>query len=268
MELLVVDAVEGAALCVLRRAAGLRRSPTLPDDTPTLPIKKVGVIGAGTMGGGISMNFLNAGIPVTIVETAQDSARPRPRRSSASNYENTAKKGRLTHGGCRDAHGAAHADARSSTRSPIAISSSRRCSRTWTIKKEIFAQARHDRQAGRDPRLQHVLSRRRRDRLRRPSRPEHVLGMHFFSPANVMRLLEVVRGAKTAKPVIATVDAARARRSARSASLVGVCYGFVGNRMLAAAPARGAEADPRRRDALGRRPRASTISACRWVRSR
>ena len=86
-------------------------------------------------------------------------------------------------------------------------------------------------------------------------RPGSVLGMHFFSPANVMRLLEVVRGAKTEKPVLATAMKL-AKQIGKIGVLVGVCHGFVGNRMLARAPARGAGADPGRRDALGRRPRA------------
>ena len=123
------------------------------------------------------------------------------------------------------------------------------------IKKDIFAQARRDRQAGRDPGLQHLLSRHQRDRRSVTKRPDHVLGMHFFSPANVMRLLEVVRGDKTAKPVRRDGDADRQEdRQGRGA----------GRRLprlrrqshARPAPARGAEADPRRRDAVGRRPRA------------
>src|SRR6185312_16203906 len=116
----------------------------VPDTTPTLPIKKVGVIGAGTMGGGISMNFLNVGIPVTIVETAQP-ALDRGLATIRRNYENTAKK--------------------------VAILAS---NASYLNIDEIASVT---------------------------SRPDHVLGMHFFSPANVMRLLEVVRGEKTAKPV-------------------------------------------------------------------
>ena len=95
------------------------KMPDVPADTPEIPIKKVGVIGAGTMGGGISMNFLNAGIPVTIVEMKQE-ALDRGLAVIRKNYENTAKKGRIIDGGCRKAHGAAHRHARASTISPIA----------------------------------------------------------------------------------------------------------------------------------------------------
>jgi 3-hydroxyacyl-CoA dehydrogenase len=201
----------------------------VPDDTPTLPIKKVGVIGAGTMGGGISMNFLNAGIPVTIVETAQarSTAASAP---SAKQLREHRQEGPADAGRRRDAHGAAQPGS-ISMRSPIAISSSRRCSRTWRSRRTFSRKL--DKIAKPGAILASNTSYLDIDEIAAVTkRPDHVLGMHFFSPANVMRLLEVVRGAKTAKPVIATAMQL-ARKIGKVGVLVGVCHGFVGNRMLA-----------------------------------
>jgi 3-hydroxyacyl-CoA dehydrogenase len=201
----------------------------VPDDTPTLPIKKVGVIGAGTMGGGIAMNFLNAGIPVTIVETAQE-ALNRGVGTIRRNYENTAKKGRLTQ---------ADVETRIGLLSPgLSLDALADCDliieavfENMEIKKEVFGKL--DRIAKPGAILASNTSYLNIDEIAAATnRPDHVLGMHFFSPANVMRLLEVVRGAKTAKPVIATVMQL-ARKIGKVGVLVGVCYGFVGNRMLA-----------------------------------
>ena len=201
----------------------------VPDDTPVLPIKKVGVIGAGTMGGGIAMNFLNAGIPVTIVETAQD-ALDRGLATIRRNYDSTAKKGRLT---------AADVTTRMGLLSPsLNLEALTDCDllieavyENMDIKKEVFRKL--DKITRKDAILASNTSYLNIDEIAAvTSRPEYVLGMHFFSPANVMRLLEVVRGAKTAKPVIVTVMQL-ARKIGKVAVLVGVCHGFVGNRMLA-----------------------------------
>jgi 3-hydroxyacyl-CoA dehydrogenase len=201
----------------------------VPDDTPTLPIKKVGVIGAGTMGGGISMNFLNAGIPVTIVETAQ-AALDRGVGTIRRNYDNTAKKGRLT---------AADVETRMGLLTPgLNLETLSDCDlvieavfEDMDIKKEVFRKL--DKIAKPGAILASNTSYLNIDEIASvTSRPDYVLGMHFFSPANVMRLLEVVRGAKTAKPVIATVMQL-ARKIGKIGVLVGVCHGFVGNRMLA-----------------------------------
>jgi 3-hydroxyacyl-CoA dehydrogenase len=201
----------------------------VPDDTPTLPIKKVGVIGAGTMGGGISMNFLNAGIPVTIVETAQ-AALDRGLGTIRRNYENTAKKGRLTQ---------ADVETRMGLLSPsLDLAALADCDliieavfENMEIKREVFRKL--DKIAKQGAILASNTSYLNVDEIASvTSRPDHVIGTHFFSPANVMRLLEVVRGTKTAKPVIATVMQL-ARKIGKTAALVGVCYGFVGNRMLA-----------------------------------
>ena len=200
----------------------------VPDDTPILPIKKVGVIGAGTMGGGISMNFLNAGIPVAIVETAQD-ALDRGVATIRRNYDNTAKKGRLTQADVQTRMGllspGLNLDALSDCDLVIEA-----IYENMDIKKEVFRKL--DKIAKPGAILASNTSYLNIDEIASvTSRPDHVIGMHFFSPANVMRLLEVVRGEKTAKPVIATVMQL-ARKIGKIAVLVGVCHGFVGNRML------------------------------------
>ena len=200
----------------------------VPEDTPVLPIRKVGVIGAGTMGGGISMNFLNAGIPVTIVEAAQD-ALERGVATIRRNYDNTAKKGRMA---------AADVEARMRLLSPgLDLGVLSDCDlvieavyEDMVIKQDVFRKL--DRIAKKDAILASNTSYLNIDEIAGVTgRPESVLGMHFFSPANVMRLLEVVRGAKTAKPMIATAMQL-ARKIGKIGVLVGVCHGFVGNRML------------------------------------
>ena len=200
----------------------------VPDDTPILPIKKVGVIGAGTMGGGISMNFQNAGIPVAIVETAQD-ALDRGVATIRRNYDNTAKKGRLTQADVQTRMGllspGLNLDALSDCDLVIEA-----IYENMDIKKDVFRKL--DKIAKPGAILASNTSYLNIDEIASvTSRPDHVIGMHFFSPANVMRLLEVVRGEKTAKPVIATVMQL-ARKIGKIAVLVGVCHGFVGNRML------------------------------------
>ncbi len=201
----------------------------IPDDTPTLPIRQVGVIGAGTMGGGISMNFLNAGIPVTIVETKQE-ALERGLLVIRRNYENTAKKGRMT---------AADVETRMGLlKGTLDLGALADCDlvieavfENMAIKKDIFA--RLDAIAKPGAILASNTSYLDIDEIAAATkRPDHVLGMHFFSPANVMRLLEVVRGDRTARPVVATAMRT-ARTIGKIAALVGVCHGFVGNRMLA-----------------------------------
>jgi len=200
----------------------------VPDSTPLLPIERVGVIGAGTMGGGIAMNFLNIGIPVTIVETAQD-ALDRGIGTIRRNYENTAKRGRLTQ---------ADLTTRMGLLSPgLKLEALSECDlvieavyENMDIKKDVFRKL--DAIAKKGAILASNTSYLNIDEIASVTgRPENVLGMHFFSPANVMRLLEVVRGKKTAKPVIATVMQL-ARKIGKVAVLVGVCHGFVGNRML------------------------------------
>lgn len=203
--------------------------PDVPDDTPTIPVKKVGVIGAGTMGGGIAMNFLNAGIPVTIIEAKQENLE-RGVGIIRKNYENTAKKGRLTQDDVEKRMGLltpsmemeALADCDMIIEAVFEL---------MEIKKEVFTKL--DKIAKPGAILATNTSYLDVNEIAAvTSRPESVIGTHFFSPANVMRLLELVRGDKTSKEVIATCMKL-SKAIGKVPVLVGVCYGFVGNRMLA-----------------------------------
>ena len=202
--------------------------PDVGDDVEVLPIKTVGVIGAGTMGGGISMNFLNAGIPVKIVEMKQE-ALDRGLGVIRKNYENTAKKGRLTQDDVEKRMAALTGS--------LELSDLADCDliieavfENMDIKKDIFGKL--DKIAKPGAILATNTSYLNVDEIASAtSRPESVIGLHFFSPANVMRLLEIVRGDKTSKPVIAT-SMKLAKTIGKVGVLVGVCPGFVGNRML------------------------------------
>ncbi|SFV13110.1 3-hydroxyacyl-CoA dehydrogenase [Methylobacterium sp. 174MFSha1.1] len=203
--------------------------PDVPDDTPARPIARVGVIGAGTMGGGISMNFLNAGIPVTIVETKRE-ALDRGLKTIRTNYENTAKKGRLKPEDVETRMGLLSdtLDLEQLAECDLIIEA---VFEDMGIKKEIFSKL--DKIAKPGAILASNTSYLDVDAIAAmTNRPADVIGMHFFSPANVMRLLEVVRGEKTAKDVIATAMQI-GRKIGKIPVLVGVCHGFVGNRMLA-----------------------------------
>jgi 3-hydroxyacyl-CoA dehydrogenase len=201
----------------------------LAKDIPLREIKHVGVVGAGTMGGGIAMNFLQKGIPVTIVEQAQDNL-DRGVGVIRRSFEASAGKGRFT---------SAQVEQIMGLLSPsLALEDLSDCDlvieavyEAMDLKQEVFAKL---------------------DRICKPgvilatntsyldvneiasatSRPQEVLGMHFFSPANVMKLLEVVRGDKTSDDALATVMAL-AKRIGKIAVVAGVCHGFIGNRMLA-----------------------------------
>jgi 3-hydroxyacyl-CoA dehydrogenase len=197
-------------------------------DVATKPIARVGVIGAGTMGGGISMNFLTAGIPVTIVETAQE-ALDRGVAIMRRNYENTAKKGRMTMDEVEARIGrlTPTLDFNALAEADLVIEA---VYENMEIKKSIFE--RLDGVAKPGAILASNTSYLNIDEIAaKTKRPEDVLGMHFFSPANVMRLLEIVRGAKTSKTTLATI-AALAPKIGKVGVTVGVCHGFVGNRML------------------------------------
>ncbi len=203
--------------------------PDVPDDTQTIPIKKVGVIGAGTMGGGISMNFANAGIPVTIVEMKQD-ALDRGLKIVRGNYERSAKGGRFTMDDVEKRMGLLTGS--------LNLEDLKDCDlvieavfERMDIKKEVFAKL--DGVVKQGAILATNTSYLNVDEIASATkRPEFVIGLHFFSPANVMRLLEIVRGEKTSKEVIAT-SMKLAKTIGKVAVLVGVCPGFVGNRMLA-----------------------------------
>ncbi len=200
----------------------------VPADTPLRPIRKVGVIGAGTMGGGISMNFLSAGIPVTIVEMQQE-ALDRGTGTIRKNYEATAAKGRMKPEQVEAAMGA--------LTPTLSLEDLADCDlvieavyENMDVKKDIFGKLDAICKPGAI--LASNTSYLDIDEIAASTkRPEDVLGMHFFSPANVMKLLEVVRGDKTAGDVLATVmDLAKKIR--KVAVVAGVCHGFIGNRML------------------------------------
>ncbi len=202
--------------------------PDIPKDTPLLPIRKAAVIGAGTMGGGIAMNYANAGIPVILKETSQ-AALDRGIATIRKNYENSVKKGRfpqavmdqrmalitpaLTYNGFADAD--------------IIVEA---VFEEMKLKKQIFTEM--DAVAKPDAILASNTSTLNIDQIASATkRPEMVIGHHFFSPANVMRLLEIVRGEATTNQVIAT-SMDLAKRLKKVGVLVGNCFGFVGNRMF------------------------------------
>jgi 3-hydroxyacyl-CoA dehydrogenase len=210
--------------------------PDVPSDTPVKPIRKAAVLGAGTMGGGIAMNFANVGIPVTVIE-ANGAALERGLGVVRKNYEISAGRGGMAREdidkrmalikGSVSYDDLADAD--------IIIEA---VFEDMALKKEVFGTL--DRFAKPDAILATNTSTLDINAIAAATkRPESVIGLHFFSPANVMRLLEIVRGAKTAKPVIAT-SMTLAKTIRKVPALVGVCDGFVGNRMLAQ---RGREAE-------------------------
>jgi 3-hydroxyacyl-CoA dehydrogenase len=203
--------------------------PDVPADTPTIPVDKVGIIGAGTMGGGIAMNFLNTGLPVTIVETKQE-ALDRGIATIRKNYENSAKKGRFTMEEVEKRMGllTGSLDMNALADCDLVIEA---VFENMDIKKQVFGKL--DEIVKQGAILATNTSALNIDEIATAvKRPEAVIGLHFFSPANVMRLLEVVRADKTSKEVIAT-SMQIAKKIGKIAALVGVCPGFVGNRILA-----------------------------------
>ncbi len=208
-----------------------REAAKIPDvaaDTPAKEIKKAAVIGAGTMGGGIAMNFANAGIPVTVVEVAKD-ALDRGLGIVRKNYEATASRGRLTQADVEKRMGliTGSVDFKAAADADIVIEA---VFEEMEIKKDVFAKL--DAICKPDAVLATNTSTLDVDEIASATkRPESVIGTHFFSPANVMRLLENVRGKKSSKTTIATAMSV-GRRIGKVPVLVGVCYGFVGNRML------------------------------------
>ncbi|WP_298686939.1 3-hydroxyacyl-CoA dehydrogenase NAD-binding domain-containing protein [uncultured Sphingomonas sp.] len=200
----------------------------IPKDTPLIPIRKVGILGAGTMGGGIAMNFLSAGIPVTIVEREQ-AALDRGVATIRRNYEATASKGRMT---------AAQVETATGLLTPtLSYDDLADCDlvieavfELMAIKKDVFGTL--DRIVKPGAILASNTSYLDVDEIAAATkRPESVIGLHFFSPANVMKLLEIVRGAKTAPSVLATCMAL-SKTIKKVAVVAGVCDGFIGNRML------------------------------------
>ncbi len=200
----------------------------LPEDTKPRDIRKVGVIGAGTMGGGISMNFLSAGIPVTIVEMGQE-ALDRGTLLMRKNYEATAAKGRMTSEQVEQAMGL--------LTPTLDFDALKDCDliieavyENMDVKKDVFG--RLDKIAKKGAILASNTSYLDVNEIAASiSRPQDVLGLHFFSPANIMKLLEVVRGDKTAPDVLLTAMQL-AKKIRKVPVIAGVCHGFIGNRML------------------------------------
>ncbi|CAM2145573.1 3-hydroxyacyl-CoA dehydrogenase [Pararobbsia alpina] len=202
--------------------------PDVPSSTPLRTLREVGVIGAGTMGGGITMNFINAGIPVVLVETKQE-ALDRGLATIRKNYERNVKNGKLT---------AEQLESRMALIRPsLAFDDLKTADliieavfEELSVKQQVFEKI--DAIAKPGAILASNTSTLDLDKIAAfTKRPEDVVGMHFFSPANVMKLLEVVRGEKTAKDVLATVMAL-AKKIRKTAVVSGVCDGFIGNRMV------------------------------------
>jgi 3-hydroxyacyl-CoA dehydrogenase len=226
------EAVASPESTALRHAFFAERAaakiPDVPADTPTLPIRKVAVLGAGTMGGGIAMAFANAGIPAILVDR-EDALVEKGLGIVTKNYAATVSKGKLSQ---------AEMDARlgriTGTTSWDALADAdlviEAVFEEMGLKQEIFG--RLDKVCHKAAILATNTSTLDVNAIARAtSRPEQVVGLHFFSPANVMRLLEIVRGRETSKTVVAT-SMKLARPIGKVGVLVGVCDGFVGNRML------------------------------------
>ena len=202
--------------------------PGLDKNTPKREINQVAVIGAGTMGGGIAMNFANAGIPVRLLEVKED-ALERGVAVIRKNYENTAKKGRITDEQVEQRMALIQPTLSYDDLSDVDLVIEA-VFENMDVKEAVFSEL--DRVCKPGAILATNTSTLDVDRIASfTQRPEDVMGMHFFSPANVMKLLENVRGEKTSDEVIATVMDL-SRRIGKVGVLVGVCHGFVGNRML------------------------------------
>ena len=203
--------------------------PDIEPDTEIKPFTSIGVIGAGTMGGGISMNFANVGIPVTIIEQSQERL-DKGLGIIRKNYENTANKGRITFENVEERTALINGstDINDLSNCDLIIEA---VFENMDLKKDIFKTL--DGIAKKGAILATNTSALDVNEIAAvTSRPEDVIGLHFFSPANVMRLLEIVRGEKTSKSVVAT-SMKMAKNIGKVAAVVGVCPGFVGNRILA-----------------------------------
>jgi len=203
--------------------------PDIEPETEIKPFESIGVIGAGTMGGGISMNFANAGIAVTIVEQNQERL-DKGLGIIRKNYENTANKGRITFEDVEKRMNLIQGSTsiEDLSESDLIIEA---VFENMDLKKDIFRTLDKITKDGA------ILATNTsaldvNEIAAQTKRPEDVIGLHFFSPANVMRLLEIVRGEKTSKSVVAT-SMKMAKKIGKIAAVVGVCPGFVGNRILA-----------------------------------
>ena len=209
------------------RAAGHVKG--VPDATPVRPVNKVGVIGAGTMGGGITMALINAGLPVVLLESTQE-ALERGLATIRNNYQGALKKGKLTEEALnkRLALISPTLDYQPLSAADLVIEA---VFETMEVKEQVFRKLDTVARAGAI--LASNTSALDLNVIARfTQRPQDVVGLHFFSPANLMRLLEVVRGSATAGDVLAT-SMALAKRIGKIAVVAGVCDGFIGNRMIA-----------------------------------
>jgi 3-hydroxyacyl-CoA dehydrogenase len=202
--------------------------PDVPADTPTREIRQAAVIGAGTMGGGIAMNFVNAGIPVILLETKQE-ALDKGIATIRKNYENTMKKGKLTQEKFDQRVGLisgtlSYADI---AQADIVVEA---VFEDMDVKETVFKQLDAVMKPGAI--LASNTSTLDVDQIAGfTKRPQDVIGTHFFSPANVMKLLEIVRGKATGKDVLATT-LALSKKLKKTGVVSGVCDGFIGNRMI------------------------------------
>ncbi|MDB5744171.1 MAG: 3-hydroxyacyl-CoA dehydrogenase [Polaromonas sp.] len=202
--------------------------PDVPSDTPNRQINSIAVIGAGTMGGGIAMNFLNAGIPVKLLEMKQE-ALERGIATIRKNYESQVKKGKLKQDKYEERMGLLSTTLRYDdlTDADLVIEA---VFEELGVKEKVFTEL--DRVMKPGAILASNTSTLDLNKIAAfTQRPQDVVGLHFFSPANIMKLLEVVRGEKTAKDVMATVMTV-AKKIRKTAVVSGVCDGFIGNRMI------------------------------------
>jgi 3-hydroxyacyl-CoA dehydrogenase len=202
--------------------------PDVPADTPVRDIRSAAVVGAGTMGGGIAMNFANAGIPVTILETKQD-ALDKGLATIRKNYENTVKKGKLAPEKAEQRAGLIRGtlDYADIAQADIVIEA---VFEDMGVKETVFRKLDEVMKPGAI--LASNTSTLDLNRIASfTARPQDVIGLHFFSPANVMKLLEIVRGAATGKDVLATA-LALSKKIKKTGVVSGVCDGFIGNRMV------------------------------------
>ncbi|MBI1179656.1 MAG: 3-hydroxyacyl-CoA dehydrogenase [Alphaproteobacteria bacterium] len=203
--------------------------PDVPKETTLRPIAKAAVLGAGTMGGGIAMNFANAGIPVTVVEAGQE-ALDRGLGIIEKNYRNTQAKGRLTAEEVDRRLGLITGSLRYEDLADADIVVEA-VFENMDVKKDVFRKLDATLKPGAIM-ASNTSYLDLNEIAAVTGRPGDVIGLHFFSPANVMRLLEIVRGAETAKDVLATCMAL-AKTIGKIGVVAGVCHGFIGNRMLA-----------------------------------
>ncbi|HJW55483.1 MAG TPA: 3-hydroxyacyl-CoA dehydrogenase NAD-binding domain-containing protein [Burkholderiaceae bacterium] len=229
---LFIDLIQTTESKALRHAffgeRAVGKIPDVPEDTPLRTINTAAVIGAGTMGGGIAMNFANAGIPVTILEMKQE-ALDKGLAIIRKNYENTMKKGKLSPDRFEQRinlikGSLSHEEI---SQADIVIEA---VFEDMAVKEQVFRKLDEVMKPGAI--LASNTSTLDLNKIAGfTKRPQDVIGTHFFSPANVMKLLEIVRGAQTGKDVLATVMAL-SKKIRKTAVVSGVCDGFIGNRMI------------------------------------